>query len=53
MVTGGKAEYAGGDASKDVDMLGGCGSSHLINQHCFQRIPHDECVASDQGWLFC
>lgn len=49
MVTDGKAAHAAGVAGEEVDVMGGCGSSHLINQHCFQRIPHDECLVSDQG----
>lgn len=53
MVTDRRAVYAGGDAGKEENMMGGYRSSHLINQHCFQRIPHDECLVSDQGWLFC
>lgn len=39
MVTGRKAQCVDADADEEVDVVGGYGSSHLVNQHSFLEDP--------------
>lgn len=45
MVTGGKTEYVGADVGEEDMVIGWCGSSHLIYQTHFQRIPEYKSLA--------